>query len=256
MLPLWLWFIIAVVAFFLTIRLTLPIRTFFVPKNHTHNDFLDPSQQLLGLIYGVLLAFIVVFSWQSYTTLSDNLEKEAIGLFDLWRDAEVFEPETRKLFREAIVNYLQSIHDKEWPLMAKGEQPSINPTYSQLWHTIEKFEAKTSIQTAFLSNLINELNNVNSCRRQRILAITSSTPTILWTFLIGGCFCIITLTGIYNVKFRLYMLLASLQAITMTFAFYLIANFNHPFEGLLAITDEGYMNVLQTILKLNKLGLN
>ncbi|MBS0623175.1 MAG: DUF4239 domain-containing protein [Verrucomicrobia bacterium] len=251
MLPIWLCIVIFLVVFSALFYLTRRFRGYLVSKEHPYNNFLGPAQQLIGLIYGVMLAFVVVFSWQNYTTLHNNLEKEAVSLFDAWKDAKVFDVALRQKFNIAILNYLKSIRDVEWPLMKQGKMPPPNEAYLSLWDTVAQIEVHTDVQKAFLTNLISELNVINSFRMERMLAISSPTPPILWVFLIGGAMFIIMLTDLYSVSPKLSLFLASLQALIIVFAFYLISNFNHPFEGPLAIKNEAYKNVEQVISNLD-----
>lgn len=252
MLPIWVWLIIFVVVFSVNLYINKYIRIFMVPTTHSYNDFISASQHLLCIIYGVLLAFIVVFSWQSYTTLKDNLQKEAIALMDVWRDAEAFGPKDQQLFTQAVIYYLKSIHESEWPVMKKGETPVINNAYSHLWKTAGNFNPKTDSQKIFYANLIQELSDVNSYRRARLLAISTPTPSVLWVFLIGGAFYIVLLTSLYHVSYKLNLFVVILQGTIMVFAFYLISNFNHPFEGALAITDSDYTSILEQIIEIDK----
>src|SRR6201993_2389625 len=45
---------------------------------------------VVGVIYAVLLAFMVVLQWETYSGASDNASAEAISLGNLYRDADSF----------------------------------------------------------------------------------------------------------------------------------------------------------------------
>jgi hypothetical protein len=250
MLKVWIWCVIFLIVFGLTVWGTRRLRSFIVPKNHTHNEFLRIAHQFLGLIYGVLLAVMVVFSWQNYTNLNKNLDLEVTSLTDVWYDSEVFPCKSQVPFHAAVVDYLQSIQKEEWPLMAKGIPPHANPAYTRVWETANRLQVKTELQKAFLTNLVDELNNVNSYRMNRIFAVKGSIPCILWIFLISGAFCMIILTELYNANVKLRTLLSSVQALILVFTFYLIANFNHPFQGSLALKNDAYKSVSENLIKL------
>ncbi len=251
MLKVWMWMI----GFFIMSALTLwgarGIRTFIVPKQHTYNEVIRTAHQLFGLIYGVFLAAVVVFSWQNYMKLSKNLDLEAISLTDVWYDSEVFPKKSQAPFHKAVLDYLQSIYQDEWNAMAQGTSPHSNTAYIQLWEAANRLQVKNDVQKAFLTGMVEELNNVNNYRLTRIFAVKSSIPCLLWGFLFAGAFCMMILTELYNANSRLRTFLVALQALMIGFIFYLIAHFNTPFQGPLALKDHNYKNVAETLIKLS-----
>ncbi len=250
----WIWIVVFMIAFALTVWGTRRLRSFILPKNHTQNEFLRIAHQFLGLIYGVVLAFMIVFSWQNYTTLNKNVDLEITSLTDVWYDSEAFPCKYQVPFQAAVIDYLRSIQQYEWPLMAKGISPHSNPAYTHLWESANRLKVKTDNQRAFLTSMVTELNNVNSYRMNRIFAVKGSIPCILWIFLISGAFCMIILTELYNANTKLRTLLSSIQALILVFAFYLIANFQHPFQGSLGLKNDCYKNVFETLINLQDQG--
>ncbi len=243
MLANWVWLVCFFVTFVVMCFISMILRYFLIGKSskHPHNDFLDPSQQIIGLIYGVLLAFVVVLSWQSYTSLSVSIESEAISLLNIWRNAETFPTKERNDLTEAILGYLEAIQTVEWPLMKKGIYPDITSAYSHFWAVMNSLEPQTKAQNAHFQTMLEQLNDCNSFRRARILGVSSNTPFILWSFLLGGACYLVILTFLYNVPFKLRIFLAFLQLTTVTSALYLVSNFNHPFEGSLVPNHKSFL---------------
>ncbi|HLB52282.1 MAG TPA: hypothetical protein VJK48_01060 [Chlamydiales bacterium] len=257
MLSAWWWILIGTAAYIFNVVCSRFFRNLLIKEEeHPYNNFLDPAQQLTGLVYGVLLAFVVVLNWQSYVNLSSTLEGESEALLDLWRNSEVFanQPQQQE-FHTAILDYLTAIQKEEWPEMELGHPPDVTPTYSKLWNTVQNLQIETPIQNAFYQNLLIGLDKVNTLRRERIFSVINPTPLLFWVFLIGGAFHIVLLTGFYNVCVQLRILLSSLQATMFIFAFYMIANFTHPFSGPLALDAKNYKDVQHTIEELQRRNL-
>ena len=86
-----------------------------------HHDVAGPIFGVLGAMYAVLLAFVVVSVWQSYDKTNANVQQEANYLADIYRDAEAFSPEFREKVVRLTREYRQEVISKEWKSLAKGE---------------------------------------------------------------------------------------------------------------------------------------
>src|ERR1700722_10246439 len=58
-----------------------------------HNDVLVPLFLTAGVIYAVLLGFIVVAMWETYDGAKANVAEEASLLVPLYRQSEIMAPE-------------------------------------------------------------------------------------------------------------------------------------------------------------------
>ena len=75
----------------------LVVRLFFKPSlMKDHNDVADPLFGVLGTIYAVLIAFMVIIVWQQFDKSDLNVKTEANYLADMYRDAEALSPAFRK----------------------------------------------------------------------------------------------------------------------------------------------------------------
>lgn len=249
MFSLWVWFLMAAGAFgaiVLFVRIVSPR----ISVTHDDHDFLAPSQSIVGGIYGVLLAFVVVVSWQNYATLNESMQNESIGLLELWRETRYFEDDQQQKLQKAIVDYVDSIKSYEWPLMKHGASVLDNHVYRNLWDSVNNIVPNTDVQKDFLSHVISELEDINKARRLRLFAVESHIPDILWVFLITVAVYLISVTILYEkAHIRLRILIAALQSFIIVFAFYLISNFNHPFQGILEVSGEKMEIVTDLILK-------
>ena len=72
------------------VRRSLPIAV--LAEN---NEFAAITYPVIGLFYGVFLAFAIVIVWQRYTEAEQSAYSEVAALAELWRDAQVFPSEHR-----------------------------------------------------------------------------------------------------------------------------------------------------------------
>jgi hypothetical protein len=79
---------------------------------------------VVGVIYAVLLAFVVVIVWEDFGSADTTASNEAVAVGDLYRDAVgVGGPQGRRL-ETAVRAYGLSVVDSEWPQMARHQTGS------------------------------------------------------------------------------------------------------------------------------------
>src|SRR5215210_4165660 len=76
---------------------------------------------VLGAIYAVLLAFVVVAVWDQFGEAKATVSMEANQLSDLSRLAQGFPEPSHQRIQEALRAYAQSVIDDEWETMSKGK---------------------------------------------------------------------------------------------------------------------------------------
>src|SRR3954451_24375505 len=118
--------LLAVVAFAVAIGLAvggllLVRRSVALSTLEGHNDVAGFIIAVIGVLYAVLLAFVVVISWQNFDEAHQTASSEAQLVDGLYRDAPAFQPQTADM-RQKLDSYARSVVTQEWPAMAKHQQ--------------------------------------------------------------------------------------------------------------------------------------
>jgi hypothetical protein len=83
-----------------------------------HNDVAGFIYAVLGVVYAVLLALVVIATWESYESARVTVEDEANALAEIfWLAHWMPQPEGREL-QELARSYAEDVVDEEWPLNA------------------------------------------------------------------------------------------------------------------------------------------
>ena len=90
-----------------------------------HNDVLVPLFLTAGVIYAVLLGFMVVGEWEFADAAHANVAEEAALLVPLYRQTLVMDPGKGDEMRKAIRDYAEDVV-KGWSGFTAGER---NPHY-------------------------------------------------------------------------------------------------------------------------------
>ena len=146
-----------------------------------------PYYGLIGTAFAVLLAFVVLISFQSYNQGKSGAETEAVALTEMYRTGEFFPQGQREEFAGEVV-CLGRASVAEWPAMSDSERnPDVDEWVSLLRETTASFDTLTPAQQAAFSHLLTEEDQRATGRRERLSeADPAVTPPVWFTLLLGG----------------------------------------------------------------------
>ena len=88
-----------------------------IKKFKEHHDIAGPIFSTIGVIYAVMLAFVLVIVSQDFDSAQNNTVQEANYFADIYRDSVGLSEPFRSQFLEANTNYLDAVIKYEWPKM-------------------------------------------------------------------------------------------------------------------------------------------
>jgi Protein of unknown function (DUF4239) len=212
-----------------------------------HNDTYGVYFGMVGLLYAILLAFVVVVAWEQFNAAEESTHTEVTRLSNLFRDSEPLAGTDQNRIQNALVVYVQNVIDREYDAMADGE--SDEPTeeaYEAIWNGFYNVRVEGDGPAAsFYDSAVGRLNELGEARRLRILSSQSTIPLPLWILLVGG--------GLFTISwlFPFYMRDTRVQTVALGsvgaftgFVLFLIYALQHPFAGDIAIDPAVYQSLL------------
>jgi hypothetical protein len=207
----------------------------------------EPVFTLAGVLYAVLVAFVVVVVWEQFDQAERATQSEATAIADLLRDSEGLPPAAQPAVQASLIAYAHSVVDEEYPRMQRGE--SVDQQSAQLtevWHSYVHAEPVTQSQIAFFRESLTRLDDLGSSRKVRLSGSEDEIPNELWVLLLGGGAVMLVFTYMYaTTDVILHGALIGLAAALMAFVLYLIFALEHPFVGTLAVHEGPYLQVLE-----------
>src|SRR5262249_27969148 len=142
------------------------------------------SFAVIGGFYAVLLAFVLVASWERFERARENTDHEANALADLYRQAGGLPEPTRSAIRTEIVTYVHSVIDTEWHTMQDNSlSPHTQQLYFDVWTSILEMTPEDAKQTALFQCMVEKLDDFGEARRYRLLYMENGLPPVIWGFL-------------------------------------------------------------------------
>ena len=167
----------------------------------SHNDVAGFMIAVIGVLYGVLLAFIVINVWENFNDADKVADDEAGLVLSLYRDTGVLSGDRSQL-RADLRSYARSVVDDEWDEMAEDQQGSrrTDVALDRLWRSYARFDPTTSSDSVFYANSVDRLEKLAEARSTRILRSSGHIGGTAWVVLWLGAGILIGFSYLFAVQ--------------------------------------------------------
>jgi hypothetical protein len=156
-------------------------------KLEIHNEVAGFIYAVVGVIYAVLLAFVVITVWEEYTDAERNVDMEVSHVIDVYRNGNAFPDSVRKEIQGAVINYMRDVITYEWNAMYKFQiSDEAKASYLKIWEVHQAYRPNSTYDNIWYSEAIKELNQLADARRFRINSIYYHIPCFMWIVLFAG----------------------------------------------------------------------
>ena len=246
-LPLWLSIVLMVVlptAIAMALQVLIR-RKFGLEKLAKNNEIAGFKFATVGVIYAVLLAFAVIVVWEKFNEAQNVVAEEAGATAALFRYAAGEEPEAADL-RKALVSYLRTTIEKEWPAMSlESESHEATLALDHLYSAALALNQLPTRNTADMSEVFRQIDNVTAARRTRLHLATGLVPNVIWMVLFLGAGLTVGFTlffGSENLTAQVSM--TGVLSLLVTMGLVVILSIDHPFTGPVYIHPDALEAVL------------
>jgi hypothetical protein len=207
-----------------------------------HNDVAGFVYAVLGVLYAVMLAFVVVNEWESLESVKSNIFTETNELGSLYWNARALPPDQGRALEKTTKDYAHVVIGNEWQLMDKGES---SPAATQLVYTmrneINALPTTNPKQEAIYQQSLEDVNHLAAARRTRINESSESVPDILWVVLILGSVLTVGYSFLFGLaNFWAHLLISAPLGVMVVLVLIVVDQLNHPFGGLVAVEPDAF----------------
>lgn len=209
---------------------------------------------VLGVMYAVLLAFVVFVVWEQFEDAKIAASQEANQIGDLSRLAQGFPAPLRQAIWRQTRSYAGLVAGEEWEAMARGEMsPRAQGAMDALWRLYATIEPRTPGQSAIYAESLARLSQLSDDRRLRLHAGRDAIPRVLWMLLWFGGLITVPFTYFFGVKsFRSQALMTAALTGMIGAILFLIAALDHPFRGDVGVSPDAFQFILKRMEEMQK----
>lgn len=222
------------------------------PVRQANNEVAGFLLAVLGVMYGVLLAFVVIAVWEDFEDARRTVDHEASALVSLYRVSAAVPEPTGPRLRTLADEYAQTMLAEEWQMLGHGRRnPGSARIVDEFWSTLLTYRPVDDNERVFQAEVLRHLTDLNDSRRARELLATTGLPTAVWALLIGGGLISIGFTYFFGTPNpRGHYAMTALFVASIALVVVLIGLLDFPFSGDVRVTPEAFESALATFERL------
>lgn len=214
-----------------------------------HNDVAGFLFSAVGVIYAVVLGFVVVVVWGKYDATVANVEDEVSAVADLYHTVEAYPNPLRQQLRSTLLRYVDTIVRVEWPEMERGEYSATgDPVLERVGTLTAALVPANARESNAQQQAMSQMLRLYDARRRRLVHAAPSVPAVLWFALAFGAGAMLAVAFLFGMESRpAQLVMTAILAGLIVMLFVVINEFDSPFSGSVRISDAGWV-YLQHVL--------
>jgi hypothetical protein len=202
---------------------------------------------VVGVLYAVLLAFVVIAVWEDYRDTETVVRNEAKAVIDLHELADVLPDPGRTSIRRHLRAYAKEVRESEWPAMARGEgSPAAATDLDHLNRAIFEGSPERLKDLALYQNALRLLTVINDNRTERLDSSDGSVPGVLWLVLLAGGLIVLGYPSFFGTSSLVaQVLMTATLAVLVALTFFVGLVLDYPFTGEVYISPAPFDQALQ-----------
>jgi hypothetical protein len=235
----------------------LAARRYLIPRFHFGtgiNDAVSGTVQAIGVFYGITVGLIAVAVWNTNTSASDMVSREASAIGALYRDVSGYPSPLREELQGILREYTVFIIDDAWPAQQKGEIAAPGKSIMDDFQVqLYKFEPANQSQIALHNETVRAYNQLLDYRHLRIDSVKSGLSNTMWAVIWLGAAISIGVAYFYQIEdVKLHATLVILMAGFLAVVLFMIVINDKPFYGSGSISPEPYKLILQRLMNVSR----
>jgi hypothetical protein len=229
-------------------------------KRQEHNDVAGFLYAVVGIVYAVLLALLVIAVWERYSRALETVEGEANAVADIAWIAHRLPETERYQLQEHARSYAQEVVEEEWPLMEQGIEgqhgtPEAWNLVDDIRATLQEIEPRTEAEAQLYAEGLTQIDRLGDDRRMRFVAAEEGIPGVLWAVLVFGAVVVVGFTYLFGLRntWAHRLMVMSLTSV-IALVLFTIGVMEHPFSGG-ARVDPGAFELILERFETSKLSV-
>lgn len=207
---------------------------------------------LIGIVYGILLAILVLFASQHYTAAIDDSNNEATALNNMYKASAVLPLAEGDELRHDIVCYARETIKDEWPILRRsdGDGSSVVFARTRQIGTIVSSAAQASPQDLTIEKLFDSNLDRGSARQLMLEDSRPQLPAPLWVVVLVGIGTVVFLLSLRYWENRAHLVAALATSLLLLLAMVgAIAELDRPFASIIGLQPRAVESTLTSVVQ-------
>lgn len=216
-----------------------------------HNEIAGFIYAVIGVIYAVLIAFVVIVVWENHQEAHSIVEHEANSISAIQALSQGFNDDYNNKLNTTLNEYLKQTVNVDWKLMKSGEslkkikeKPS-DASFARLRDLIYSYQAISPKEEILMDKLVDKLEELAENRRMRFFSSKLSVPGFMWFVLLIGAFWIVVFAMLFSsTNLWAQLIMISILSASISLVLILVFAMNHPYYGLINVEADSLINLI------------
>jgi Protein of unknown function (DUF4239) len=189
----------------------------------------------LGAAFAVLLAFVVLVSFESFNDARTGAEREATMVLLMSRSLDFFPPDERDPMVGTLICYGRAVIHDAWPRLQDGDRsPLVQDWVERFDEGLTHLSVETPKQESAFLHLLEQEDQRAEARRMRVTEANRALPAPVWFLLGVGALMTLGFALFFADRRELFFVQGSLIAavtVLVVSGLLLVWFLDHPYEN-------------------------
>lgn len=214
------------------------------------HDVAAALMNVVGVTFGVLLAFVVVLVWGEFNDVRQTANQEAEALVRIYRLAPALGDPAGAQLQELALTYATIVIGVEWvddhgrensQTLAEGAR-----TMDRMWAILTSYQPATPGHQVVMQEAIGALTIMADTRRDRLLTAREGMPVMIWVALLVGAGTTIGFSYLFAIRrFWVQATMTGLLSASILVNLLLIVALDNPLVGGITVEPAAFQAVLE-----------
>ncbi len=244
------WVLILLLFLFTALAMTGPFlvrRRVGLAHLRGNNEVAGFKFAVIGVLFAVLLAFVVIIVWERFYDAEKALTREAGAAATIYRLSAGLDESPAAALRGMLSVYLQSVLADDWPAMVRGHSSGVTTRVLSDMYKLVVGERPADLHDSDLQqDLLGQLDELTRARRERLVMAEGTVPEVLWFVVLLGAILTISFTFFFGTNNLIAQsLMTGILAAIILSAVLVIVALDRPYTGAITVSREPIHAVLE-----------
>jgi hypothetical protein len=219
---------------------TIPAPT----RGRDHNPMMAPFIAVVGLVYGALLGFTVVSTWEQFSATQVIVTNEASALTTMYRQTVAMPESERTQLQQMLRTYTNAVMGIDPKRPGSDGVQTARAAITDMYRVVGS-QPPSAPSISINSQFLTQLGILASDRNDRIIGTKPRIPALLWTALIFGGIALVALTGFLRLGSSIgHTVVSGAIAVLLGLLLCIVFNFDNSFSADHRITATAFQHAL------------
>jgi hypothetical protein len=217
----------------------------FAKRENDWNSVVSAVLSCFGVFYGLLLGLLAVAAYENRSGVEDVVTREGLYLLGFYSDLDAtYPPEVAEELRVLLREYVSTTIEQDWPAQCRGEIPNEGSrVVVRINQRLRSYAPRDERE---------RLVHQQELRRQRLYAVSTGLPDILWYVVLLGAALTIVFLYLFDLQLRNVLLLGGLLSFFLATVIGVIVVLDRPLQGPRAVSVQPFQMLRDRALELRE----